>query len=208
MGHTPTIIDGKEAPSVTQITGILNKPKLNKWVAYVGTKEAERISGEAAERGRTLHSYIERFMKGETLVFCGEDQELRPIFRAWFDWWRESKYWCVSQEIKVISKKYKYGGTFDAIIERGDVACPVDITLVDWKFSNTNDHFRWLQLAGYAQAYFEQSGIKIKRGMILRIDRKAKVHIKEVKNLWKYVPLFIACRKLYDFVNQEGRFKK
>lgn len=203
MGHTPTIINGKEAPSVTQITGILNKPKLNKWVAYVGTKEADRISGEAAERGRTLHSYIERFMKGETLVFCGEDQELRPIFRAWFDWWRESKFQCYAQEIKVISKKYNYGGTFDAIIfnEKGRI-------LVDWKFSNTNDHFRWLQLAGYAQAYFEETGTKIKKGKIVRIDRKAKVHVSEAKNLWKYVPLFIACRKLYDFVNKKGKFSK
>lgn len=203
MGHTPTIIDGKEAPSVTQIIGILNKPKLNKWVAYVGTKEAERISGEAAEKGKTLHGFIERFMKGETLVFCGEDQELRPIFKAWFDWWRGSKLNCRAQEIKVISKKYNYGGTFDAIVQDEK-----ENILVDWKFSNTNDHFRWLQLAGYAQAYFEEYSIKIKKGMIVRIDRKAKVHVKEVKNLWKYVPLFIACRKLYEFVNQEGRFKK
>lgn len=204
MGHTPTIINGKEAPSVTEIIGVLNKPKLNKWVAYVGTKEADRISGEAADRGKTLHGLVEQFLKGETVVLPTEEEIIRPFFKAWFDWWKGAGYTCEKQEIKVISKKYNYGGTFDAILFKS-VVHPI---LVDWKFSNANDHIRWLQLAGYAQAYYEETGTKIKKGMIVRIDRKAKVHISEVKNLWKFVPLFIACRKLYEFVNREGKFAK
>src|SRR6185436_19955746 len=201
MAHTETIIEGKRWPSVTEITSILVKKSLAKWREYVGTKEADRISKEAAERGTTLHGFVEKFLKGETIVLCGEEEELRPRFKAWFEWWRDSKYRCINQEIKVLSKKYKYGGTFDALICSDSLTLEStainDCILVDWKFSNSKDHMRWLQLAGYAQAYFEESGIKIKKGMIVRIDKKSKVHVTEVKNIWKYVPLFIACRKLY-----------
>lgn len=206
MAHTKTIIDGEQWPSVTEITSILVKKSLAKWREYVGTKEADRISKEAAERGTLLHSLVEQFLKGETVVLPTEEETIRPRFKAWFDWWKESKYICLGQEIKVISKKYKYGGTFDAILGQGDQMSPVNRTLVDWKFSNTEDWFRWLQLAGYAQAHYEETGTKIKRGMIVRIDKKAKVHVKEEKNLWKFVPLFIAARKLFAFVNREGIF--
>lgn len=204
MAHTPTIIDGIEYPSVTEIINILSKPGLNKWREWKGTKEADKISKEAADRGKKAHGLVEQFLKGETIVFCGEDTELRPIFKAWFDWWRESKYKAIHSEIKVISQKYKYGGTFDCLISENDKI----FYLVDWKFSNNDDKFRWLQLAGYAQAYYEQEKIKVKRGMIVRIDKKAKIHVKQVKNLWIYIPLFIACRKLYDFINSLGKFKK
>lgn len=209
MAHTPTIIDGIEYPSVTEIINILSKPGLNKWREWKGTKEADKISKEAADRGKKAHGLVEQFLKGETIVFCGEDTELRPIFKAWFDWWRETKYHCLNQEVKVISKKYMYGGTFDAIITKCRISLDAnDYILVDWKFSNNDDKFRWLQLAGYAQAYYEQTKDKIKKGMIVRVDKKAKIHVSEVKNLWIYVPLFIACRKLYDFINSLGKFKK
>lgn len=202
MPHEDLIIDGEKWPSVTQITSILAKPSLAKWREYVGTKEADKISKEAAERGRILHSFVEQFLKGETVVLCGEDENLRPAFKAWFDWWRESHYVCTCQEVKVISKKYKYGGTFDAIIEYNK--SPI---LVDWKFSNSEDWFRWLQLAGYAQAYYEQEKIKINKGMIVRVDKKGKVHVKDMRNLWLYVPIFLAARKVWDFVMREGKFK-
>lgn len=202
MPHSDLIINGVKWPSVTEVTSILAKPSLAKWREYVGTKEADKISKEAAERGRTLHNFVEQFLKGETVVLCGEDEILRPAFKAWFDWWKESHFVCTHQEVKVISKKYKYGGTFDAIIEYNK--SPI---LVDWKFSNSEDWFRWLQLAGYAQAYHEQEKTKIKKGMIVRIDKKGKVHVKEMKNLWLYVPIFLSIRKVWDFVMKEGKFK-
>jgi len=208
MPHSELVIDGERWPSVTEVLQILSKPQLNRWREYKGTKEADRISKESAYRGRRLHELVEMSLKGESVTFCGEEKELQPIFMAWFKWYTESGYRCVSQEIKVQSTKYKYHGTFDALLELPNN----QLCLVDWKFSNNDDHFRWLQLAGYAQAYKEHINnnlqLKIQNGMIVRIDKKGKVHIKECHTLWQYIPLFLACRKLWDFVNSLGKFKK
>lgn len=204
MGHTPTIIDGVEYPSVTEIIGIVNKPFLARWRGKIGNAKADQISRESADIGKQVHACIEKFLKGEMVTFCGADEHVKPPFVAWFDWWRASKYTCRAQEIKVISKKYKYGGTFDAVIQ-DEIGHTL---LVDWKISNNDDRIRFLQLAGYAQAYFEETKVKIANGLIVRMDKKGKVHIKEVKNLWKYVPIFLACRKVWDFTNQKGKFKK
>lgn len=202
MPHTDLIIDGEKWPSVTEILNLLAKPSLSKWREWKGTKEADRISKEAAERGKKLHEMVELFLKGETVVLCGEDEELRPIFKAWFEWWRDSKYTCVAQELKVISKKYNYGGTYDSLLKDNKDR----LVIVDWKFSNNDDRLRWLQLAGYAQAILEHSGERVKRGMIVRIDKKGKVHVKECKNLGLYVPLFLGLRKLWDFCNKKGKY--
>jgi hypothetical protein len=204
MAHSKTIIDGVEYPSVTEIIGIISKPFLARWRGKIGNAKADQVSRESADIGNQVHACIDKFLKGEMVTFCGADEHVKPPFVAWFDWWRASKYTCAEQEIKVISKKHKYGGTFDAVLTNADSE-PI---LVDWKISNNDDRVRWLQLAGYAQAYLEQTGTKIKRGMIVRIDKKQKVHIKEVKNLFKFVPLFLACRKVWNFVNQKGSFKK
>lgn len=205
MGHSRTVIEGVEYPSVTEILGVIDKPFLARWRGKIGNTKADQISRESADIGQQVHAAIEKFLKGETVTFCGADDKVKPPFVAWFDWWRTSNYECRAQEVKVISKKYLYGGTFDCILQHKETGHTV---LVDWKISNNDDRIRWLQLAGYAQAYFEETGIKIPNGLIVRIDKKGKVHIKEVKNLWKYVPVFLACRKIYDFIKALGKFKK
>lgn len=205
MGHSPTVINGIEYPSVTEIIGILNKPGLSRWREWKGTKEADRISNEAADIGRQVHAAIEKFLTGGTVTFCGADDKVKPPFVAWFEWWKTANYEIRAQELKVISKKHLYGGTLDCILQHKETGHTV---VVDWKVSNNDDRIRWLQLAGYAQAYFEETGIKILTGLIVRIDKKGKVHVKEVKSLWRYVPVFLACRKIYDFVKILGKFKK
>lgn len=79
--------------------------------------------------------------------------------------------------------------------------------ITDWKISNNDDRLRYLQLAGYAQAYFEETGEKIKQGLIVRIDKQGKIHEKVIDDLWNYVPIFLALRKVFDFVKREGKFK-
>lgn len=80
--------------------------------------------------------------------------------------------------------------------------------ITDWKISNNDDRFRILQLAGYAQAYYEETGEKVEKGFVVRIDKEGKIHEKVIDNLWKYVPIFLALRKVYDFVNRKGKFEK
>jgi len=204
MPHQDLTIDGEKWPSVSEVGALLAKPDLNRWREYKGTKEANRISKEAADRGRALHDLVERHLKGEAITFCGEAKELEPTFKVWFEWWTASGYKGVIQEAHVVSQKYKYHGTLDCILVNDNG----EKVIVDWKFSNNDDDLRVLQLAGYAQGVLEHTAEKIKLGMIVRVDKLGKVHVTEYKNLWKYVPLFLGLRRVWDFVNQKGKFLK
>jgi hypothetical protein len=197
MPHVDIVVNGEKYPSVTQIVGILDKSFLAYWRGKIGNVEADRISRESAQYGRDAHQQVEDFLKGK------EIQNPLPAFISWQTWWGGRNDRAVAQEIKVISKKYKYGGTFDCIISDGKQ----DI-LIDWKFSNNDDHYRYLQLAGYAQAYYEERGVKIKKGFIVRVDRDGNVHETHIENLWKFVPIFIMCRKIFDFVKKKGAFER
>lgn len=203
MPHQDIIVSGERWPSVTELIGLLDKPFLAKWRGKIGNEEADRIMHESAERGRTVHECVESYLRDGKLSMCGQTEDCERLFRAWHKWWTDQKRTVHSLELKVISKKHKFGGTFDAILLDGNKRI-----LTDWKFSNSDDHFRYLQLAGYALAFYDEVGEKIKEGLIVRVDREGKVYETRIKNLWKYVPLFVALRRIYDFVKKQGKFKE
>jgi len=209
MPHSQTIINNQEEPSVTEIIAILNKPYLNRWFGKVGNQEAARVSKEAAELGKDVHNKIEEYLTdgviASTYSALNNSSQVFDLFSTWVTWWIHGKYDVKALEKKVISKKYLYGGTFDAILLH---KTSNTIYLTDWKVSNNEDKFRRLQLAGYAQAYYEEMGEKLINGLIVRIDKnEQKVYEEHISNLWNYVPLFLACRKLYDFVYSRKKFK-
>lgn len=204
MGHTPTIIDGVEYPSVTEIIGVLDKSFLAYWRGKIGNEEADRIARESAAKGSKVHELIETFLLNGRVDLCGLTAEIKDLFAAWHEWWIEQTYKVVALEKKVISQKHKYGGTFDCILEKDG-----HLYITDWKVSKSDDHYRNLQLAGYALAYEEQIGTKIKKGLIVRIDPVEKeVTEKHIANLWKYTKLFVSLRALFDFVKQKGKYKR
>ena len=203
--HTETIINGEKWPSVTEIVGLLNKPWKESWQRRVGFEEADRISTEAINLGTNVHGMIDTFCSEGQLKSCGYTEQEKKLFDSWFDWIHKTDFVIAARELKLINQKDKYAGTFDAILINEKTS---DWVLTDWKVSNSDDHTRILQLAGYAKAYLEQEKRRLKKGMIVRIDKKGKIHVTKINNLWKYVPLFLSLRKLYDFVNKKGKYNK
>lgn len=204
MPHSELRISGKVVnwPSVTGVVGLLDKPFLAFWRGKIGNEEADRISKASAAVGTEVHGLIEAVLRDGTTQSCGSSEKVQKCFQAWFEWWQSQSYLVKETEIKVISKKKKFHGTFDAVLAVGD-----EPILVDWKVSKSHDHFRYLQLAGYAYAYKEMFGVKINEGLIVVINPETfKVSTKEIKDLWKYTPLFLALRKLYEFVKKEGPY--
>lgn len=205
MPHTELIIDGEKWPSVTEVGAVLSKPFLLYWYGKVGTQEAERIKSQTAAFGRNVHEMVETFLTTGDVSRKEYTEQETDTFSQWWTWWTEQKTYTVSAcEQKVKSTKYKYHGTFDALLQTKSTYEPV---LTDWKFSNSDDHYRYLQLAGYAQAYHEEHGVKLQKGLIVRIGKDG-LKLTEVNNLQKYVPAFLAARKLWDFVNQKGDFAR
>lgn len=204
MPHSPLTINGKVVswPSVSEVIGLLDKPFLARWRGKIGNEAADKIAKESAAVGTEVHQLIEEVLKYGTASSCGSSERVQKCFKAWFDWWNSQTYIPNAMEVKVISKKKKFHGTFDALLESNDISI-----VVDWKISKSDDHFRYLQLAGYAYAYYEMTKVKINEGLIVRINPDTlKVKETSVANLWNYVPLFLALRKLFEFV-RTGKIK-
>jgi len=68
--------NGNKLPSVTTILDATkpeeSKKALDAWRRRIGQKKAHEITTEAAFRGTMMHSFLERYLKGETPV-CGSN---------------------------------------------------------------------------------------------------------------------------------------
>lgn len=117
MPHKDILIKGKRYPSVTEVLALLDKPFLARWRGKIGNEEADRISRESAQVGRNVHQMIEVYLGGEDVKSCGFGEKEIKLFDSWWNWWTEQKYNVLAQEKLVISKKHKYGGTLDCILE-------------------------------------------------------------------------------------------
>lgn len=202
--HTDTIVDGEVWPSVTEVISVLDKSFLAYWRGKIGNQEADRISRESAAKGSKVHELIETFLRDGQVGTCGLSEDVKGLFEVWYDWWSRQTYHVVALEQKVFSKKHKYAGTFDCVLEKRG-----KYYLTDWKVSKSDDHYRYLQLSGYALAHAEQNGGKIKKGLIVRVDPVKKEVIETfIPNLWKYTKLFQYCRILFDFTKQKGKYAR
>jgi hypothetical protein len=165
--------DGHKVPSVTTV---LDKTKpeesriaLANWRKAVGEAKAQQITTEAANRGTRMHTYLENFIKGETL--------------------KESVSNPYAQQSLVMAKKViaegmchvdevwgsevplyfpeLYAGTTDCVgIHKGEES------ILDFKQTNKpkkreyiDDYF--IQLTAYAMAHNEVHGTNIRKGVIL-----------------------------------------
>ena len=59
--------DGNAYPSVTTVTGLLNKKAIMEWRKRVGSKVANEISGRAARRGTRIHNLCEDYLSNKQI---------------------------------------------------------------------------------------------------------------------------------------------
>jgi len=174
----------KLVPSVTNVIGsVLAKPALPRWAAKVVAEQAVamrdslqnldeeeaitilkgspwRSSGRAANRGTTIHAYLEARLLGlEPEVLDGDAVKYRRAAEAWLDEWKPD---VVATELTVFDKRY--AGT-------GDLWCKVDgeMRIVDFKTSKAIYPEAALQLSAlwgardtvddYAPHYYETTDV-------------------------------------------------
>ena len=59
-------IDGKNYPSITTVLGIRKTEQLKGWREKIGEGVANWEMGRAARRGKSFHTLVEQYIKGET----------------------------------------------------------------------------------------------------------------------------------------------
>jgi len=169
--------EGHKVPSVTTI---LDKTKpaeareaLARWKAAVGAEKAQQIVTEAASRGTRMHTFLEKYIKGEELpetVSNPYAQQSLVMARkvithglAFVD-----EVW--GSEVPLYFPEL-YAGTTDCVgVHQGDQS------ILDFKQTNKpkkreyiDDYF--LQLTAYALAHNEVHGTNIRKGVILMCSK-------------------------------------
>lgn len=195
MPHTEHYIDGVWYPSVTTILGGRPKPWLDKWYAE-NPIWAPRKTACANAIGTKFHLIAEKLAKGEN-VYESFDRRIMGMLEVFDKWVAHSGVRILESELHVVSKEHKYAGTFDAVGTLPGSRLPV---LFDWKTSAGICPDMELQLAAYAQAYKEQTGVEIKKGVIVLVSKAKPDHrliVKEYKLGKRPIKAFL--KRLEDF---------
>ena len=173
--------DGSKVPSVTTI---LEKTKpaeareaLANWRKSVGEAKANQITTEAANRGTRMHTFLEKYIKGEelrdTLTNPYAQQSLLMAKKVIADGFGSiSEVW--GSEVPLYFPEL-YAGTTDCVgLHEGDES------ILDFKQTNKPKRIEWiddyfLQLTAYALAHNEVHGTNIRKGVILMCVRPPEV---------------------------------
>lgn len=156
-GRRYKVPSGKLYPSVTTVTGHLDKDWYASWVARVGEEEAARISKKATDRGTRIHSLCEDHLLGNNpmpeLVDMDMWSDLKPVIDKIDN--------IHALESKLYSDKLEVAGTVDCIAEFDGRLSVIDFkTSKNPKDINNIEHY-FIQATAYSVMFQELYNIAI-----------------------------------------------
>lgn len=214
--HSELYIDGVWYPSVTTITAIKPSPWLDAWKAKWGVL-AERKMKIASAIGTEFHRCVEQWLDTGTYSVMSPRVEIRQpttigymelpstmsrvegMMKSWVNWAATIDGEISDTELQVVSRTHTYSGTLDAV---GTLAGKP--MLFDWKTSSRIYPDMDLQLVAYAQAYKEQTGVELKRGIIVHVGKDKphfRVTTKEFKLGKRVFNKFLKLRREFDIAS-------
>ena len=169
--------DGEKLPSVTTIlSATKDMTHLNEWKKRVGHEKAQQITTEAASRGTSMHSNLERFLanlprvSGTNLVHQISNEMADVIIENGLS--KVNEVWAMEQRLYY---KGLYSGTTDLVgVYNGEPA------VMDYKQSNKIklesyvDDYR-MQLVAYIMAHNNTYGTDIRRGVIFMAVKPVEI---------------------------------
>ena len=192
--------DGSYYPSVTTITGQMNKKAINEWRARVGEKVANQITKQASARGTSIHKLCEHYILGTM-----DDVQIMPSNREMFSSMANHLAETVDNVKTVEGFLYsdflRTAGQVDMIAEYNGV-----LSVVDFKTSKKKKREDWIenyfvQEAAYSFMFEERTGIQIPQLVtVIGVDGEdePQVFIKNTKERNQYLLKFLELRDLFD----------
>jgi hypothetical protein len=210
---------------VTNVLGVINKPALPRWSAKVVAEQAAamkhslrnledaeivdllkgapwRSSSRAADRGTTIHAYLEARMLGLDLPEVkGEAAMYRDAAEAWLDEWQPE---VVATELTVFGGGY--AGTGDLWCKRDGRMC-----IVDFKTSKDIYAEAALQIAALWGAWTVPGGDPVPHvqqdtdGWVVRIGVDG-FDAKQVRDLPGCLAVFSSCLSLWRWQNDKETY--
>ena len=157
-------INGKNYPSITTVLGIRKSEALKGWREKIGEGVANWEMGRAARRGKSFHTLVEQYLKGETpsirdVLPLGLFKLLKPYIDQIDN--------IHLLEAIMYSKKLTVAGQVDCVAEYNG-----KLSVIDFKTANKERQEDWidnyfLQTTAYAHMYEETFGTPIEQIVIL-----------------------------------------
>jgi hypothetical protein len=192
----------ERVPAVTTVNDCMHPRGLFHWHYENGA--AGRMFGDggtpALEVGSVVHRMVENRIHG--LPVTEPAEEIAPLvmsaYGAFERWWHAGKFKVVATEVPLVSRKYRVGGTPDAILLDGEGR----VCLGDWKSSNGLYANYLRQIAIYGAMWDEQAPERFQLTGGFHLVRFAKTngdmehrHFPELEDA---LESFVLLRRMYD----------
>lgn len=194
--------NGDWVPSITSVTSFYNKEVFVEWRKRVGDEEANRITRQATARGTDFHQICQDYLENKDLNM--DDYQLPTQFM----FHHAKPYLNKINNIHAIertlySEYLGLAGRVDCIAEyEGELA------VIDFKTSTKIKPEKWIenyfvQEMFYASAYYELTGIPIKKLITLMVTPGGEVKVFDKRNKNDYIKLLV--RYIKKFVHHNTR---
>ena len=199
-GHRFYEIDGTHYPSVTSVLSMRKSEGLTKWRKSIGEDVANWEMRRCANRGKSLHTLVEQYMKNETPSI----RDVLPLglFKLMKPYLDQINNIRLVEEI-MYSKNLTIAGQVDCVAEYNG-----KLSVIDFKTANKERIEEWvenyfLQCTAYSIMYNETFNEPIEQIVILMAaeDGSMKAFVKEPKDYEE--ELQKAIQTFYDTVNPQ-----
>lgn len=190
--------EGNQYNSVTTVIGYSTKHKILEWRKRVGEEEANRISTRASGRGSSLHLIIEDYLNNRLLEENYKDKFLPLMMFKCLKTLLDNINNIHTLEGSLYSDILKIAGRVDCIAEYNG-----ELAIIDFKSSTSEKKRKWIdnyfvQACAYAMMYYERTGIKIKKLVILISCENGSVQVFEEYDINKYMKVLYGYIKAYE----------
>lgn len=176
--------NGKFYPSITYVLGFIPKNHIfMDWLKETG-EDSEIIVKKAAEKGKQVHTAVEKLVGGQELNWINSDGSARYSLEVWqmilkfAEFWKIHQPKLISTELHVFSDKHEFAGTIDLVIELNN-----ETWIIDVKTSNQVVPVYHYQTAAYQQCFEECYDKKVDRRGILWLKSMTRTEDKTGKKI-------------------------
>ena len=192
------IPNGDWVPSITSVTSFYNRQIFIDWRKRVGIEEANRITKKATTRGTDFHEVAQDYLLNKEL--------------DWNNYLPASKFmfYHLKPELDKInnihaiertlySEHFGLAGRVDCIAEYDG-----ELAVIDFKTSEKIKPEKWIenyfvQEMFYAAAYYEMTGIPVKKLITLMVTPGGEVKVFDKRNKGDYIKMLV--RYIKEFVH-------
>ena len=196
------IPNGDWVPSITSVTSFYNRQVFVEWRKRVGNEEADRITKKATARGTDFHEVAQDYLLNKELNW----DNYRPLSKFMF--------YHLKPELDKINNIHAIERTLysEYLGLAGRVDCIAEyegeLAVIDFKTSDKIKPEKWIenyfvQEMFYASAYYEMTGIPVKKLITLMVTPGGEVKVFDKRDKSDYIKLLV--RYIKEFVSHNTR---